>query len=862
MCQYFVNWQGERNMETFKIFLKKHYRVLLVILLALIFAGISSSLIGDNVKIVMNDYNNYKKYGGEEHTYSYSDLAVVDYMVNGQSYTSLTKDPQLIINGVNQYISSINISFVVPVTQDIPIEIYWGIEGEGFAQERVLTCIARNGEHDVMISLGEKVTDLRLDIGTSENISFELSSVTVNEGNVKSLTGGLVNCIKENINSKRWFDYFQFIFFATVFVLLHFVVNIKEMYYFIFRKRWLITGIILLFMVVNRYHGDSISCYDYYIQPGIVSDYSYPVLGKERHIRSDEWNVDTPINLSTQYLENPYGKYNNLVRGTNTLNSNMLTVIYILNPVNVISILIRYIFGYEYAFSYGWYVNIFLAFLFQLELFLIISSRKKLLSVCGTCMVVLSSHYLWWGFPSLILYSSVALVCAYYFFKSQSIGKRVVYAYGTALGAASFVLVLYPAWEIPMGFCSAIIFIWIVHECWNDIKRMTKLEWIVFISALVLCIIMVAQNMIAQREYMKAITNTIYPGKRVDYGGFSFGKLANYITAVLYPYIDYNNPSEKGMYITLFPLPIFMTVYAWLKGNKKNWLLNGLIIVSIFLICYTTVGLPSVLARITLMTNSTAARAVDILGYIQVILFVVILSNLDIDNRINRRYAIMFAIIMPIIALSFADYEMPDYMSGKYKIIIFGILVFIFYSCIANTCEYIYKIGLLSIILLAVVTSIYVRPIVKGLDAIYSKPVAKEIQKIISEDGDTKWIACSDVMVPYMSPQFALACGAPVINSVNKYPNMDLWEKIDPNKSMENVYNRYAHFAVNFTNDDTSVECIYPDEICLNLSYKDIKKTEVGYVFSIYPLEVDNEYVTFGQLYGEYGSYIYKVQYH
>ncbi len=662
--------------------------------------------------------------------------------------------------------------------------------------------------------------------------------------------------------SKPRFDCFQLLFIAFTFVLLHFVTNVKKFYLFIFEKRWIIAGIILLFMVVNKYHGDSISCYDYYIQSGMVSEYSYPIFGRERHIRSDEWNVDTPINLSTQYLENPYGKYNNLVRGTNTINSNMLTVAFILNPVNVISLLIRYMFGYEYMFSYGWYVNIFLTFLFQLELFLIMSSRKKLLSICGTCMVVLSSHYLWWGFPSLILYSSLALVCSYYFFKSESIRRRIAYAYGTALGTANFVLVLYPAWEVPMGFCSLVIFIWIVHECWDDIKRMRKPEWAILVSALVLCIVMISQSMIAQREYMEAITNTVYPGKRVDYGGFTIRKLANYITAILYPYIDYINPSEKGMYITLFPLPLFMAVYTWWKGNMKNWLLNGLIIISVFLTCYTTIGLPPVLAKMTLMTNSTAARAVDILGYIQVILFVVTLANLNIASRMNRKYAIVLAAVMSGIVISFADYEMPDYMSGEYKIIIFGVFVLIFYSCLANVSEKIYKFGLMSIIGIAVITSIYVRPIVKGLDAIYSKPVTKEIQKLVLEDNDAKWIACSNVMVPYTPSQFVLACGAPVINSVNKYPNMDLWEKLDPNKNNEYVYNRYAHFVINFIDGDTNVEEVYPDEICLNLSYEDIKKTEAEYIFSTYPIEVDNKYVTFNQLYNEGGVYIYKIKYH
>lgn len=840
---------------------KKVYRNIYILVISLALAAIFSSLLGGHFKNAITKYINVRKYAIEEASYNYSDIAAVNYTADNQKYISLNNDPQLIISGVNRYVASIDISFAKPIAQDIPVEIFWGVAGEGFAPERMQTALARKGNSDLKILLQKEVTDLRLDIGTSENISFELSSIAINKEMPASLIGTILGCMKEGLKSKAWFDRFQILSLAFAFVLIHFVADIKKMYQILFDKRWAIAGIVLLFMTINRYHGDSISCYDYYIQPGIVSDYSYPIFGKERHIRSDEWVVNTPIKLSTQYLKNPYEKYNNLVRGTNTLNDNMLTLIFILNPVNIISMLIRFLFGYEYSFSYDWYANIFLTFLLQLELFLIISSRKKMLSVCGTCMVVLSSHYLWWGFPSMILYSSAALVCSYYFFKSTSVRKCLVYAYGTALGTASFVLILYPAWEIPMGFCAAIIFIWIVHECWDEIKKMTKAEWLILISALALCIIMIAQNMFARREYAEAITNTVYPGKRVDYGGFSIIKLSNYITAILYPYLHYDNPSEKGMFITLFPLPLFMALYFWIKGNRNNWLLNGLMMLSGFLICYTTVGLPPALAKITLMTYSTDRRAVDILGYIQVVLFVTVLSNFSINSRMSKRYAVLFAVIMSGISVFFAEREMPGYMRGGYKIIIFELIALIFYCFIANTYEKIYRFGLISVLLLALITSVFVRPIVKGFDAIYAKPVAKEIRQIVSKDKDAKWIACSNVIVPYMSPQFALACGAPVINSINVYPNMDLWEKLDPDKIYENVYNRYAHFAVNFADEATSVEEIYPDEICLNISYKDIQKTEARYVFSIYPLDVNNEYVAFEQLYGEYGSYIYKVCY-
>lgn len=831
-------------------------RILCVLAISIVLSFIFASLMGGNLESVLEEYENYKEYGGVC-AYSSSDLMAVNYMADNQKYVSLNNDPQLIISGVNRYVGSINISFAVPIVQDIPVEVFWGIEGEGFVQERMHPALVKKGEQELSIIVQEKVTDLRLDIGASENVSFELSSITINKEMPTSFMGTIAACVKEGMKSKAWLDRFQILFFAMAFVLIHFVVDIKKMYQLLFDRRWIAAGIILLFMTVNRYHGDSIAHFDDGIQPGIGSEYVYPIIGQERPIRSDEWLATTPINLSTQYLENPYGQYNNLVRATNTVNDNVITAVSILNPVSLAGILIRIVFGYEYAYSYGWYVNIFLTFLFQLELFLIISSQKKLLSVCGTCMVVLSSHYLWWGFPSFILHSSVALVCAYYFFRGESRRKKAIYAYGVSLGAALYVLNLYPAWQVPVGFYSLAVFIWIIHECRDDIKQMSKTDWGIMASAFILCVIMIASGFASKIEYMKSITDTVYPGKRVDYGGFAITKLFNYIGAVLFPYADYGNASEAGMYITLFPLPLIIALYSWLKGNRKNWLLNGLIIVSVFLGFYTTTGLPHFIAKITLMTHSTSKRCIDILGYVQVVMFVTALSDFKLENRINKKYALSLSIIMSSVAMAMANRSMKGYLGDEYRIIFWEVLLFIFFSCIAKADEKLYNLGLITIILVAVVTGMYVRPICKGTDAIYSKPVAKEIQKIATEDKGAKWIACDNNMMP----QFALSCGAPVINSLNVYPNMSFWKKLDPKGYNENVYNRYAHIVITFTDGETNMEVLQDDLIRLYLGFKDIKKTEVKYVFSLRPLETDNNFVEFSEVYGEYGAYIYKVLY-
>lgn len=64
---------------------------------------------------------------------------------------------------------------------------------------------------------------------------------------------------------------------------------------------------------------------------------------------------------------------------------------------------------------------------------------------------------------------------------------------------------------------------------------------------------------------------------------------------------------------------------------------------------------------------------------------------------------------------------------------------------------------------------------------IYKKPLANEINKIISNDKDSRWIALDS----FITPNYLMMNGAKTINSTNLYPNLKLWIKIDKMVNMK-----------------------------------------------------------------------------
>ena len=802
-------------------------------------------------------------YGSEteemEKEFQVSDLQTINYEIKDKStFVAENNDPQILLSGINDYVDKVSVYFNTATEKEINVELFYAVDERGIVPEQMLTYKINAGEKKASFYLGKNVNNIRLDLGTSSDTTFDLNCIKINEDINHGILATIIKAYGKCVHTNIFWDRLQIYFLVCIFISLNFLIDIKKLYSFIFDKRWIISAVLLLFLTVNQYTGDSITMYDSYVQTGEGNDYIEPVVGKARAIRSDEWLVNDSINLSTRFLENPYGKYNYIPRGTNTVNGNRFTLQTALNPLSLCSIFIRQIFGYGYAYAFSWWIIPLLTVLINIEFFLILTDGMKLLSACGASMVALSSFFLWWQYPAMLLYGPGALVCFYLFFNRDSLKSKLIMGYGTAYFTAMYVNMLYPAWLVPMGYLCLIVLIWMIKNSWCKIKKMKKNEWGIILGALVICLIMIGTALFNQMEYLKSITATEYPGSRIDYGGFSINKLLNYIPAVMFAYKDVGNPSEMSSLISLFPLPIILVIISLIKEKKKSIFTIVLSLYSLFLMIYTTVGLSTKIATYSLMTFSTRDRAVDILGYTQVVLLIWCIYRIKECGALNKWLAAIISVLYAGSAVYLSNKYLPDYMEKLFMLLAFVGLAYISFSIVANIPKKIKQSSFVMLLALSLITGICVRPITKGTYAIDSKPLAKKIQSIVKKDKKSKWLAYGGGIV---LSGFSVACGAPTINSVNTYPNMNLWKKLDSSGQYNEVYNRYAHIDVEFTDNDTSMELVQADCMKINLSYKDIEKTEVKYIVAEQPLISENTYVDFEQIYYEAGSYIYKVIY-
>ena len=639
-----------------------------------------------------------------------------------------------------------------------------------------------------------------------------------------------------------------------IFVGLHFFVNIRKMYEWIFQKRVWCAIAVFIFLVANKYNFSSVSQFDAYVETGEGSQYVYPVFGKARSIRSDEWMVSLPRLMSAEYSD--YGKYNNIVRGTETTNLSASGLYRSYGALAQPANWGFYLFGSEYGESFLWCFNMVFGFLFTFEFCLIVTKKQRLLSFLGANLIWFSAYNMWWSTVNWLLMGQATLVLAYYFLKEIKTIRRFGWGCGIAIFGSAFVVNLYPAWQVPAGYFFLMILIWMFADNWKNIRSYKWYDWLCVVGTFVLMGSIILVYFKNDAEYLTAITNTVYPGSRICYGGYSITRLFGYIGNLLMPVVEYGNPSEAGRFVTLFPIPLILAVYAFFKNSKKDLLTGLLLIPTIVLGIYCVIEMPATIAKILLLTYTTPERAADILGYAMVLLLVVVLGRYGDKARLKLPYAVIVTAVVMGITLYYTKVQYAGY-AKYFAFVIIGIAIaVVFTMIIAKIGEQWHKRAIITASIVVLITGLMVNPLSYGLDAITSKPVAKEIGEIVSEDADGIWIAVGSAV----SGNFMVACGAPTLNSVNYIPNMDMWAQLNLGKSEEELYNRYAHIAISLIDDETYISLRQADYIDLYLSYDDLQRLNISYIYTNDKL-TNKDNITFEKLYGNNNTYIYRVTY-
>jgi len=638
------------------------------------------------------------------------------------------------------------------------------------------------------------------------------------------------------------------------FALLNVWISPKKLYDFIFKYRIAISIAVFSVLILLKINFSSIGMFNSYVQPNSGNYFSSPIFGTARSIRSDEWAISTPRALTFQYCKT--SKTNNIIMGAETPNliasGIQLSLSMLSRPLKI-----GYFVSSDFGLSFYWCGTLLLSIIAGIEFFMIISNGKKLLSCLGASTVVFSGFFMWWSFVPIVTFGMSAIVCAYYLITENTVYKRILFGFLLSVSGSSFVSDLYPAWQVVFGYCFLAIMLWIIISNKSCFANFKWYDFLIVVFTVLFTLSVIVKSLLDQRDYLTAIMNTVYPGSREETGGYSLYKLFLSPLNLLFPFISEGiSTSENGTFLSFFPLPLILGVFALIKTKGKDLLLILLTVVSIPLLFYCTTGLPYMLAKLLLLTFSTDWRAVDAFAFLQVIILIRSMAVLYVnDASLPLFVAVPLSAFIGIFTVCVAKKYYPSYAPNVF-LIVFAVFAF----AAALAFSYI-KAKRFTDILTVIVSltilfvGIMVSPVQKGADVIYEKPVAKKISSIVDNDSNAKWAALDQ----WVEADFYAACGAKVINSNNFMPNIKMWETIFPNGEKEDAYNRYANLIVHISDSTCDVKVLTPDLLNLSITYSKLDELGVKYLIAKSPINDNPSGFSLNKLYEEDGIYIYKL---
>lgn len=666
--------------------------------------------------------------------------------------------------------------------------------------------------------------------------------------------------------NKIW-DRFPIFSIIIAFSLLHVIFPLRQMYEFIYKKRYIIALAVFSYIVIMGYSGSSIGMYQYTIQPGDNSIYYGPVLGDARSIRSDEWNVNTPIAASQVFdSENKFAYYNDNLRGTLTEMFSVATA-----PVADVLILAKpffigfLLFGMEHGLAFMWYGKIIALMLISFELFMLIGNRRKLVALLGMILTVFSAATQWWNMTEFVIWGGLALILVDKFMLTDKYKVKIACAFGIFISAISYIFILYPAWQIPYAYVFLPVLIWIIWKNRKIYKINFKDILIVFAVILLVGSIGIRYYMMS-KDVLTIEMNTDYPGERFEIGGDASATLFSYVYSMFFAYQEQiSNPCEISGMLSIYPIPMIIALIFLIRSkNKKQHFafLIPMLAIGLLLGVWCAIPTNNIIAKVTLLYMSPATRAAVPLGFLQILLMVYVMGNIkEEDKLVGKNLAKILAIILSIFILSIAIRTDMEHVLGNLRSYICGIILLAEVYLLFTINNKNSQNALIAILITtALITGISVNPIQRGTSVLIDKPVAKEVQKIVKEDPyNNLWLVEN-------FPNYYLASGAKVLNSVNTYPNFELYKKIlgdkAENEEYRKIYNRYAHIYMQVVKEDSNIELVQSDAVIIKINANTIKNLGVKYIISLSYLEqFGNEDVTFEKIYEEQGILIYKVNY-
>lgn len=551
----------------------------------------------------------------------------------------------------------------------------------------------------------------------------------------------------------------------------------------------IVTLLVFLVALVFKINFSSLASFPLFLGSGSsIETTPGLLLGTPRQIRSDEWLVTVPWQLS-QLRSGHQLRADNPSVGASTaaMIVGMPTRHWIaaFRPSNWGFLL----FGEERGFSWFWLCHTVVLFGALTLLFFELTQGSVIWALSGAIWIFFSSFTQWWlsSVSEMLLAFTFSCLTLRGLFLGSNPFALVVCALLLLIFAVNFAVTLYPPFQIPLAYLGLALLPLLLEGALQvrrpiALKRLLLLSLVFAVAGAVLGIFIQMNG-----DAIRLMESTVYPGHRVSLGGgmsverYFGGFFDQLYDDTRFP-ITAGNICELSSSILLWPLSVLLLI-----ATRSVSLCIKALPLACFLFLSTLwafTGVPEWLAKITLWSYVPTTRA--FMGYmVGGAMFPIVVAARG--QQKNQLPLIVLSMLSGLLIFTFAQSYQSSFKT-------FVSLREVYY---ASTVVWFIAIALiwrarLMLLLALGVACVYphgaVNPVMRGMRAVLDLKFVRSLEKFDSV-GRGLWV----VFGSSVYSQLAKAAGHEVINGVQFIPDIEMLSKLDPEKKFEAVYNRYAH---------------------------------------------------------------------
>ena len=522
-------------------------------------------------------------------------------------------------------------------------------------------------------------------------------------------------------------------------------------------------------------------------------------LGDLRPVRSDEWEVITPMAISQSTHTPPFPIVN---RHYGADGQNMMVIGMTGVPVWHVSSLAKpatwgfFLFDLRHALAWYWWFPFFACFTavwLLLQRFFAMDWRLAAGWSASLALAPYSAGFSGWP-AYTVFFPVLCMVAMERMLHSQRMANGL--AWGGLLGAAltGYVLTLYPAWQITIAYLLApLVLAWLWQQ--RSSLRLQSIQWAGLAASLGMTALLLGSWWLDAQEAVRWIRETVYPGQRITGAGgdidpwFLIKGLMS--PATMYGTSPLMNPSDAGSFIFLFIPTTVGALLAWWHRRSLDAIGIALLGYTGFTFLYLFLGMDATVARLSLWGMVPTYRIDIALALAQVLTIGWIIhvrpANTTASARTNKSLAIAVGVLTTALGWHLFQ-KLPTLIAVEIP----SPMVWI--SCLGwGTLGYLLIVrqyGLLAFFfcLWTLSTSLPFNPLVHAPTRISLDPA---LSRAIQEGNAGRNAAMTAVVGERTWSMLLPAAGMPVLNSVHYHPPRTLWRDLDPTGEHTALHNRY-----------------------------------------------------------------------